>query len=105
MARSWLPTTVRNPSGASATPGNSAGGLVAELLVDHVAQWLATAKAFELFDEQLHRLIEPVRRVVCAMGRQKDVFERIEGMTGGQRLLIENIQGRSPYPAVGERAN
>src|SRR6202795_1244600 len=92
----WSPTTARNPSGASVTWENSGHTsirwrvslranaessvfpLVSQLLIDDIEQRFTFLESFELRDEKLHRVVQPIRGMVGAMRRKQDVFQFVE---------------------------
>src|SRR5258706_11970830 len=69
--------------------------LIAKFLVHDIEQRLAAAEPLEIFDEQPHCTLFPVGRVVGRVRREQHVVELIERMAGGQRLFIEDIEGRA----------
>src|SRR5690242_527507 len=89
-------------------PASSAGywgKSVAAILLHDVQQRLPRLEARELIQEEAHRLFQPVRRVIRAMGRQEHVLEPVEGMPAGQRLPIEHVEGGAPDAVFLERTD
>src|SRR5271154_4490196 len=77
--------------------------LISQLLIDHIEQRLAFAVSLELLEEKLHRIVQPIGRMVGAMRRKQDIFQLIERMTFWQRLLVENVQ-RSAFDSAGRKS-
>src|SRR2546426_8269834 len=89
----------RDPTRSEGTPWLS----VSQLLVHYVPQRLPFVIALELLDEEAHRLIQPVRRVVGAMRREEHVLQPVERMTFGQRLAVEYVQRGALDMLAGKR--
>ena len=68
---------------------------VPEPLVHDIEEVLSTPESFKLYKEESRRIVEPVGRVVSAMGRQENILQGIKRMTFGQRLLIKNVKACS----------
>lgn len=66
--------------------------LITEMLFDDVEERLADAITRELVEEEEHGVIEPVGGVIGAMRGEQDVCQFVEGMTGGQRFFVENVE-------------
>jgi len=69
--------------GAGSTDRENAISLIAELLINYVHQWLTLLESFELRDEELHGLVQPIGGVVGTMRGHQYSFQLVEGMAVG----------------------
>src|ERR1043166_2097733 len=66
--------------------------LIAELLLDHILQNLAPVETLELREEETHRLLGPIRRVIGAVRGEQHIIQLIERVSLGQRFLVEDVE-------------
>src|SRR6266404_2391559 len=66
--------------------------LVSCIFVDQVLKRFAFREALEVIEEALDGAMPPAGRVVGTVRRKQHVPEPIEGMTGRQRLGVENVE-------------
>jgi hypothetical protein len=68
------PVLYASVNGELAATGRSVS-LVSKPLVHDIQEIFSTPESFKLRNEESHRVIEPVRRVIGAVWGQKDIFE------------------------------
>src|ERR1017187_4334518 len=90
MSAGGLPTRRRLP-----TCPTSRGISIPAALVNHVEQSFAFVETLELVQKELHRAFQPIRRVIGTVWREQHVFQGVEGMTFGQGLGVEDVEGRA----------
>src|ERR1017187_10148053 len=86
--------------GASATPLS-----VPQVLLDDVFQRLIIAEPLVLLKKELHRLAKPDFGLIGAVRRDKNVFEFVDRIAGGNRLFLEDIQARTLDSLFSKRAH
>src|ERR1039457_5195872 len=90
----------RRDGGARATPPS-----IPQMLLDDVLQQLPLAEPLVLLKKELHRVLEPDRGLIGAVGRDKNVFEFVDRVAGGNWLFLEDIQARTLDSLFGKRAH
>lgn len=64
---------------------------VPEPLVHDIEKMLSAPESLKLCKEESRRIVQPVGRVVGAVGGQENILHGIEGMAFWQRFLIKNV--------------
>lgn len=70
-----------------------------------VVERLAGGPAFEVGEEELHRLVEPGGGVVGGVGREEHVVHCPEGVGGGERLGVIDVEHGAADAPAGEGAD
>src|SRR5690606_29764570 len=72
--------------------------LVPQFFVHHILKRRSRAKASIVFNEEVHRLLQPSGRHIRAVRRKQHIIEIVECVPRGQWFLIEHIEGRPQNP-------
>lgn len=65
------------------------------MLVDHGEQFLSLLNPAEIFEKTIHGILEPGNRPVGGVRREQYVREAVEGVAGGERLDVKDIESGS----------